>query len=205
MRRNRLGLALLLIGALMLLTRARPSNLFVELIWLTGFALLASFVWRSLAGRAPLGVRLGAQGVLALMAAATLNKLAGAAFLGMLALGFWLFYDRPAGGRRGAAWALIGTGLFASLALVAGVGSLFPRWDGGSIFLMGMTATFTTIYLLPREKGGGRWAFWPALAWAGITLLANDPGGGLASLLLPLALIGAGVAVLGWARGQKKR
>lgn len=205
MRRNRFGLALLLLGILMLLTRTSSGNLLIELIWLTGFAFLAAFVWRALAGRAPWGVRLGAHALLALLATSTLNRLAGAAFLGFMALGFWLVYRQSPGGRRGTGWALIPAGVLSSLALVAGVDSLFPRWDGGSLFLLGMTATFTAIYLLPRERGGGRWALWPALAWAGITLLANDPGGGLGRLLPPLALIGIGVAVLGWARGRQKR
>ena len=202
MKQDRLGILLLIVGALMLVTRVQPGNLLTELVWLAGFALLASFLWRLLAGRAPLGVRLGAHGGLAIVAAASLDELAGSAFLGFLGLAFWLVYLHGRGGRRRTGWALIPAGVLTTLALVAGVEALFPRWDGGIIFLLGMTATFTLIYLLPREEGGGRWALWPALAWAGITMLANDPAGGLARWLLPLALIGAGVAILGWARGR---
>jgi hypothetical protein len=66
-----------------------------------------------------------------------------------------------------------------------------------------MTATFTAIYLLPREHGGGRWALWPALAWALITVLANDPTGAFARWWLPLTMIGVGIAVLGWSRRRR--
>ncbi|MFA5552344.1 MAG: hypothetical protein WDA03_12100 [Trueperaceae bacterium] len=203
-RSNRLGLALLLVGGLLLVTRLTPGNLLVELIWLAGFALLASYMWRALEGRAPLGWRIGVHGVIGIVATATLTTISGPVFLGFASLAFFLTYWYSPRGRQREGWALIPAGVMATLALVAGVDTLLPRWDGGSIFLLGMTATFTYIYLLPRERGGGRWALWPALVWAGITLLANDPGGGLARWLVPLAMIGGGVALIGWARGRRK-
>ncbi len=204
MKSNRLGLALLVVGGLMLITRLAPGNVFVELVWLTGYVLLASFLWRTLEGRVPLGWRIGVHGVIGIMATATLTRLAGPVFLGFAALAFMLVYWYSPQGRQRMGWALIPAGVFTTLALVAGVDTLLPHWDGGSIFLLGMTATFTYIYLIPREKGGGRWALWPALVWAGITLLANDPGGGLARWLVPLAMMGGGVALIGWARGRKR-
>lgn len=204
MRSNRLGLALLVVGGLMLASRISPGNLLVELVWLAGYALLASYLWRALEGRVPLGWRIGVHGAIGLVAATTLERLAGPAFLGFLGLAFFLVYWYSPRGRRRVGWALIPAGVLTTLALVAGVESLFPRWDGGTIFLLGMTATFTYIYLIPRERGGARWALWPALAWAGITLLANDPAGGLARWLAPLAMIGAGVALIGWAQGRKR-
>lgn len=202
MNRKNLGTALLVVGALMLLTRGRGGNLFVELVWLAGFVLIATFLWRALEGRAPFMIRLAIHGAVAVVAAATLSSLAGPAFLGFLALAFWLVYRYSRKGRRKTGWALIPFGVLTTLALVAGIDEIAPRWDAGTIFLLGMTATFTLIYLLPREEGGARWALWPAVAWAAITLIANDPGGGLARWLLPLAMIGTGVAVIGWARGR---
>ncbi len=202
---NRIGIALLVVGALMLAGRIAPGNLFFELVWLAGYALLASFLWRALEGRIPLKVRIGIHGAIGLLAAATLNRLSGLAFLGFVGLAFFLVYWFSPDGPNKKGWALIPAGALTTLGIVAGVSSLFPRWDGGSIFLLGMTATFTYIYLLPKEKGGAKWALWPALAWAVITLLANDPTGGWGRWLTPLAMIGAGVVVLGWARGRNKR
>ena len=51
MNSNRTGLILLLVGSLMLVTRLSPGNLLAELVWLTGFVLLASYLWRALEGR----------------------------------------------------------------------------------------------------------------------------------------------------------
>ena len=50
MKSNRLGLALLVVGGLMLITRLTPGNVFVELVWLAGYVLLARFMWRALRG-----------------------------------------------------------------------------------------------------------------------------------------------------------
>lgn len=204
MKTDRLGVALLVVGALMLVTRLAPGNLFLELVWLAGYALLASFLWRTLEGRVPLGWRIGVHGAIGIVATATLQRLSGPVFLAFAALAFYLVYWHSPLGKQRVGWALIPAGVLTTLALVAGVDDLFPGWDSGSIFLLGMTATFTYIYLVPREKGGGRWALWPALVWAFITLLANDPGGGLARWLVPLAMIGGGVALIGWARGRKR-
>ncbi len=204
MNSSRTGLILLVVGSLMLVTRLRPGNLLGELVWLAGFVLLASYVWRVLEGRVPLGVRIGIHGAIGLMATVALDRLSGPVFLGFVALAFLLVYRYSPRGKRAVGWALIPAGTLLTLAAVAGVETIFPRWDGGSIFLLGMTATFTYIYLTPRERGGARWALWPALAWAGITLLANDPAGGLARWLAPLALIGVGVALIGWARGRQR-
>lgn len=126
------------------------------------------------------------------------GRLTGPVVLWALAVGVWAFRRR-----RSSTWSLIAAGVLASVAATATVDALFPRWDEGIVFLLGMTATFTAAYLLPRERGGARWALWPALAWAFITVLANDPWGGLARWILPLVLIGAGVVVLGWSRGGR--
>lgn len=201
---NQLGIALLIVGGLMLATRMAPGNLFFELMWLAGYALLASVMWKSLENRVPMQVRIGALGVIAILAAATLSRLAGFAFLSFISLPFILTYWFSEDGPNKKGWALIPAGVLMTVAATAGVNSLLPRWDAGTIFLLGMTATFTYIYLLPKEKGGAKWALWPALAWAAITLIANDPTGGLGRWLLPMALIGAGVVVLGWARGRGK-
>jgi len=126
------------------------------------------------------------------------GRLTGPVLLWAVAFGMWLFR-----GRKASTWSLIAFGVMASVAATATADALFPRWDEGIVFLLGMTATFTATYLLPRSRGGASWALWPALAWAFITVLANDPWGGLARWLLPLVLIGTGVVILGWSRGRR--
>jgi len=127
------------------------------------------------------------------------GRLKGPALMWGLALAFYAAYrSRPR-----STWALVAFGVLASVAATATVDSLFPGWDEGVVFLLGMTATFTAVYLLPRERGGARWALWPALAWAFITLLANDPWGGLTRWVVPLVMIGAGVVFLGWSKGRR--
>lgn len=201
MRREHLGYLVVAIGVLALLNRGGPGGLLVELLKLGALALLGTVAWRYLAPRANVATRLVVIGVLAIVAAASLKYLAGAAFLGFAALAFWLIYSTPRPGSS--PWALIPAGVLATLAVVAGVDSLFPRWNSGAVFTLGMTAVFTAVYLLPKERGGGRWALWPALAWGFITLLANDPAGGVPPWLIPLLLIGGGVALLGWTRRGK--
>lgn len=200
---RRLGVALMLVGALALLGTPRIGGLLVELLYAAGFFVLATFTWRALAGRVPLGVRFAVHGGLGLVAAATLDVLSGPAFLGFVALAFWLVYRTPSKDGPRTGWALIPGGVIGTLALVALLNALAPRWDVGVVFLLGMTATFTAIYLLPRERGGGRWALLPALVWAFITVLANDPTGRWTRWIVPLVLIGSGVAVLGWTRRKR--
>lgn len=126
------------------------------------------------------------------------GRLIGPAVLWAVALLFYAAYRRA---RR--TWPLVAFGVLASVAATATVEELFRGWDGGVVFLLGMTATFTTVYLVPRERGGARWALWPALAWAFFTLVANDPWSGLTRWVVPLAMIGAGVVFLGWTKGGR--
>ena len=200
MNRRVAGAFLLLAGAATLLAGRGVVGLLAELAWIGGLALAAVVAWRTLTPRAPLALRIVVHAALGMTAAATTTQLSGPAFLGFVAVAFWLVYRTPTRRQAVTGWAIIPAGVLTTLAAVAAVDSLRPRWDGGAVFLLGMTATFTAIYLLPRERGGGRWALWPALAWALLTVLANDPTGAFARWWLPLTMIGVGVAVLGWTR-----
>ncbi|TVR92824.1 MAG: hypothetical protein EA416_06405 [Trueperaceae bacterium] len=198
-----LGILLVLGGLVILLGGRGAFGLFGELVWLAALGALAAIVWRALSAPRVLPLRLAVHAGFAITAAATTTQLSGPAFLGFVAWAFWLVYLTPSKGRARIGWALIPAGVVSTLAAVAAVDTLWPRWDGGSVFLLGMTATFTAIYLLPRERGGGRWALWPALVWAAITVLANDPTGAFTRWILPLTLIGIGVALLGWTRRRR--
>ncbi len=196
-----LGVLLVVGGVVILLGGGGTLGLLGELLWLAALGVIAAVAWRALSARRVLPLRLGVHAAFAITAAATTTQLSGPAFLGFVAWAFWLVYLTPGGERLG--WALIPAGVVSTLAAVAAVDTLWPRWDTGSVFLLGMTATFTAIYLLPRERGGGRWALWPALAWAVITILANDPSGAFSRWIVPLTLIGVGVALLGWTRRRR--
>jgi hypothetical protein len=201
--RRRAGVLLVLAGLATMLGGRGGLGVLVELVWLGGLGLAATVAWRLLGGRARLPLRLVVHAALTFAAAATTTVLSGPAFLGFAALGFWLVYRTPSGGHPRTGWAIIPAGVLTTLAAVAGTDTLRPGWDTGAVFLLGLTATFTAIYLLPRELGGGRWALWPALAWALITVLANDPTGAFTRWWLPLTMIGVGVAVLGWTRRRR--
>lgn len=203
MNRRRAGLLLLLAGAATLLRGRGAVGLVAEMIWLGGLGLAAAVLWRLLSRPGRTAVRLVVHAALTLTAAATASALSGPAVLGGVALAFWLTYITPQRGRARTGWALIPAGAVTTLAAVAAVDALAPRWDEGVFFLLGMTATFTAVYLLPREAGGGRWAVAPALVFAGLTVVANDPSGALARWAFPLALIGVGAAVLGWSRRHR--
>src|SRR5690606_28691256 len=138
---------------------------------------------------------------IAVFAVVSLKYLAGAGILTFIALAFWLVYRHSRGSKH---WTLVPFGVLATVAAVAAVDELIPGWDSGVVFLLGMTATFTALYLLPKEHGGARWALWPALVWAFITLTANDPSGGLTRWIAPLVLIGGGVVLLGWSRRKRE-
>lgn len=200
MKREHLGYAIVAVGMVALLNRGGAGGLLVELLKLGGLGLFGALLWRYLAPRTNLTTRLVVLGVLGIVATTSLKLLAGGAFLAFAALAFWLLYSTP---RQGSVpWALIPTGVLATLSLVATISSVFPRWNSGAFFTLGMTAVFTVVYLLPKERGGGRWALWPAIAWGFITLIANDPGG-MPAWLMPLLLIGGGVVLLGWTRRGK--
>lgn len=201
--RRLVGPVLIVIGALALVAVPGVGGLLVELLFLAGFVVLGTYLWNALSGRTKLGTRILVHAALGFAAVAMLDRLSGPAFLGFAALAFWLVYRTPSKGAPRTGWALLPAGATLTLAMAAAVAELAPRWDEGVVFLLGMTATFTAIYLLPRDSGGGRWALWPALAWAFITVLANDPSGQWARWIVPLVSIGTGIAVLGWTRRKK--
>lgn len=205
------GLVLVFFGAAIILRQLGVRGVFFELVWLAAVLLAAAWTWRLVERRAGAGGGAGRRARhrlfvvvgFGLFAALTLDRLAGAAFLACAALLFRLLLGVPGRDPRRATGYTLLTGLFATLAATAAADALWPRWESGVVFFLGMTATFTVVYLLPRARGGARWALWPAMAWAVLTLIVNDPSGGLARWMLPLGLIGAGIVLLGYSRGRR--
>jgi hypothetical protein len=116
----------------------------------------------------------------------------GFIFLGGISLAFWLIYLI----QREHWWALIPGGVLLTLATVAGLDQLVPAWDTGSIFFLGLAATFVLVYLAPAGKERMSWALIPAavflvlgiVVWGALTALLN--------YLVPLALIVIGLFLI---------
>ena len=114
------------------------------------------------------------------------NELGGSMFLGMIGLSFWLVFLTAPVERW---WAIIPGGVLLTLTGVTLIST--TRMDdmvGGGIFFLGLGLTFALVYLLARM----RWALWPAgvLGFMGALLMAG--AGNMASLVLPILLVGAG-------------
>jgi hypothetical protein len=125
-----------------------------------------------------------------------LQPLAGSIFLASIGLGFALVYLAvPANW-----WALIPAGVMTTLAVVAGVDSIGPRWfDSGGIFFVGLGLTFLLVALLPNQAQNLRWALIPGGVLLLMGLLIGTPLINLFGSLWPLALIAAGLFLV-WRR-----
>jgi hypothetical protein len=196
-----LGLALVGAGALFLLQNlgflGPLENAFWALIFgAAGVGFLAALVrnqthwWAAIPGCALLGIGL----LIALddLAPALAGGWGGPLFLGMLGLGFWVVYLV----RRAYWWAIIPGGALFTLALVAGLSDTMAGEDGGWVFFLGLSATFGLVYLLPTNEGRMRWALYAAAALLAMALLVMAAMGQVVNLLVPAALILAGVYLM---------
>jgi hypothetical protein len=174
---------------------ALPSFIWVCLMFCAGivFWLGSSRLgfWQRLAVFAGIGV----------FAIITSGRFAGTAALGFPAIAFILTYLVNAKHW----WTIIPGGILGSVSLLVMFNKLFPRWDTIPILFLGFAATFSYLYLLPTQKGGKRWALFPAILFILLTVLINDPGGRGPNWLLPLILIGGGSTMLWWWRKNNKQ
>lgn len=191
---HRWGPLLIGIGVMVLLINSRFFSLLPTILWLTVLAFVGLALWAI--GSIPLWVRLAGVVALYVFAMATSGNLAGVAALSFPAVVFLaLHFASP---RRW--WPVIPGGILASVALLVAFEVLFPRWDGTPILFLGFAATFTYLYLLPKLRGGQRWALYPAIVFSILTLIVNDPRGGGLGWLLPFVLIAGGTWILWWLR-----
>ena len=117
----------------------------------------------------------------------------GSIVLGGIGASFLVIYLLD---RRGW-WALIPAGVMLTLAVIAGLGGLFPGLESGGILFLGIGATFALLALLPNPQGRLKWAWIPAgvLLFMGLVLVAA--AGEFVVYILPLALIiGGGYLIL---------
>jgi hypothetical protein len=129
------------------------------------------------------------------------DALGGTIFLGALGTGFWAIYLN----RREHWWAIIPGGVLWTLAIVAGIDGLFPGTEAGSVFFLGLGATFGLLYLLPTTEGRIRWAIYPAAAMAVMGLFVAVQQARLAEYVWPLALIVAGLVFIARALARRSR
>jgi hypothetical protein len=196
---KRLGPLLIGVGVLVLIFNSNLLGSLPSLIWLALLFGVAVALW--MVGAIPHWVRIVGVVILYVLAMSTSGNLAGVTALGFPALAFGVVYLlRP---KRGW-WAIIPGGILASIALLVLFEEIFPGWDGAAVMFLGFAATFTFLYLLPAQRGGQRWALYPAIGSIVLTVLTNDPSGD-SGFFLPLILIGAGVAILLWWRRSNRQ
>ena len=198
-RARRVGLTLLGLGLLAFLSNSGFFGVFPAFVWVVVLFTAGAAVWTLGPSYLNFPQRLLAFISIGIVATATSGEFAGTAATGFIAMGFGLVYlNEP---RHW--WALIPAGVMAGACLVTTLGTLFPRWDTGPLFLLVLAGTFSLLYLLPRERGGQGWALIPAIVLILVTVLANDPGGDTPGWLVPLVLIGTGGAMI-WLWGRRK-
>lgn len=193
------GSALVLLGLLALVGTSPLLRLLPSFVWLVLMFAVGAAVWTMGGLRLPFAQKLVLYGATGVFAVVTTGRFAGAAATGFIALAFVLVYLHNT--RHW--WALLPGGVMGANSLVLTIGAFFPRWDVGPLFMLALAGTFTTLYLLPAERGGQRWARFPAIATILITLVMNDPRGQSPGWLVPLLLVGSGAGILWWFRRQQ--
>ncbi|HLR46533.1 MAG TPA: hypothetical protein VK092_05185 [Deinococcales bacterium] len=191
-----LGIALVAGGLLAFLSTVPFFRMLPSLIWLLLLMLAGAVIWTARGLRLQQWQRLTLYALTGIYATASTGVFAGVAATGFIAMAFLLTYMMQP--RHW--WALIPGGVMSAVTAVTLLGRLFPGWQLAPLFMLLLAATFSVLYLLPRERGGQQWARYPAMATILITLIMNDPSGRTPSWLIPLLLIGSGAGILWWLR-----
>ncbi len=191
-----LGYVLVAAGGLALLGSIPLFRQLPSLIWLLLLFGIGAVIWSASSIRLSFWQRLVLYVMVGIYATASTGSFGGAAATGFIAIAFMLTYAlQPRNW-----WALIPGGVMSGVTLIVILGVLFPSWQTAPLFMLFLAATFSTLYLLPKERGGQHWARYPAMATILITLIMNDPSGRTPSWLIPLLLIGSGAGILWWIR-----
>ena len=187
-------LAVVLIGAglLMFLSNFGLFGALPAFIWVCLLFALGALIWTRLPERFPFWQRLVIYIAVGIFAIISADAFAATVSLGFPAMAFAFVYLRNPRNW----WAIIPAGVLTSVALLVTIETLFHRWDGTAFMMLGFAATFTLLYLLPKERGGQPWALYPAILWIVLTMMINDPVGDMPSWLLPVLLIGGGAFIL---------
>jgi hypothetical protein len=196
---RQLGALLIGIGAVVWAANSRILGALPDFLLTLLFFAVGGLFWLAMVGRSRLWQRIVGLAVIGILAIINAGAFAGTVATGFIAMAFALVYWR----RPRHWWAIIPAGVMASVTLLITAEVLFPRWDASPLLFLGLAATFTLLYLLPKERGGKRWALYPAILWILLTVLVNDPAGSSPGWLLPFTLIGGGVLILWWWQRNK--
>ena len=114
--------------------------------------------------------------------------LGGSLFLGFLGLAFgWVYTSN-----HNRWWAIIPGGVLLTLAAVS-LGDRLPFLDGGSLFFLGLAATFGLVYLLPTGAGRMSWAWIPAVVMLAMAVFIGLTSQHAMNYLWPVILIALGL------------
>lgn len=118
--------------------------------------------------------------------------LGGALFLGGIGLAFWVIYFV----KREHWWAVIPGGVMFTVALIAGLSSIFKGVEMGGVLFLGLGLTFGLLYFVPTPHGRMKWALIPAAVLLVMGLLITAATTGILEYLWPAALILVGLYLL---------
>lgn len=116
------------------------------------------------------------------------GELSGIFVLGSIGISFLLVYllDRQHW------WALIPAGVMVTLCLLILLQTLFPDFDLGGFFLLGLGVTFGILALIPTPHGQMKWAWIPAGILFGLGIFVYSLTENFLGIVGPLVLIALG-------------
>ncbi len=199
---NTVGAILLIgVGILLLLQNFGILGGVVALIWSLIFAAGGLiFLYMFLTNRTQWWAIIPGFALLGLAALITLDQflprvgdaLGGTIFLGGIGLAFWVIYFV----KREHWWAVIPGGVMFTVALVAGLDSVFEGAEMSGVLFLGLGLTFGLLYFVPTPHGRMRWARIPAVVLLVVGLLSTAATTGILEYLWPAALIVVGLYLL---------
>ncbi len=192
-----IGALLLAAGAFVFLVNTGIFWALPAFIWFAFLLTVGAAFWFSTPSL-PFWGRVVGFVLIGVFAISTSGRFAGSAALAFPALAFALLYlDNP---KRW--WAVLPAGVLGSVGALVTTEVLFG-WGGAPVLFLGFAATFAYLYLLPKERGGQRWALYPTLVSIILTVIVNDPSGRTPGWVLPLLLTGGGAFILWWWRDRR--
>lgn len=195
------GILLIVVGVLLLLQNIGIFVGVVALIWALIFAAGGLiFLYMFLTNRTQWWAIIPGFALLGLAALIALDEffprvgdiLGGTLFLGGIGLAFWVIYFL----KREFWWAVIPGGVMFTLALIAGLDSVFEGLETGGVLFLGLGLTFGLLSFVPTPQGRMKWALIPAAVLLVMGLLITAATTGLLNYLWPIALILAGLYLL---------
>ncbi len=195
------AILLIVVGILLLLQNFGILGGVVALIWSLIFAAGGLiFLYMFLTNRANWWAIISGFTLLGLAALIALDQflprvgdaLGGTIFLGGIGLAFWVVYFL----NREHWWAVIPGGVMFTVALIAGLDSVFEGAEMSGVLFLGLGLTFGLLSLLPTPQGRMRWALIPAAVLLVMGLLITAATTGILDYLWPAALIVVGLYLL---------